>query len=46
LEQALYERQPERAESLIHHSDRGSHYVSIRYAERLAETGIEPSIGS
>lgn len=46
LEQALYDRQPERSESLIHHSDRGSQYVSIRYTERLAEAGIEPSVGS
>lgn len=46
LEQALYDRQPERAESLIHHSDRGSQYVSIRYTERLADAGIEPSVGS
>lgn len=46
LEQALYARQPERNESLIHHSDRGSQYVSIRYTERLAEAGIEPSVGS
>lgn len=46
LEQALYERQPEGDESLIHHSDRGSQYVSIRYTERLAEAGIEPSVGS
>jgi len=30
----------------IHHSDRGSQYVSIRYTERLAESGIEPSVGS
>jgi transposase InsO family protein len=30
----------------VHHSDRGSQYVSIRYAERLAEAGIEPSVGS
>jgi len=45
LEQALYERQPDR-DSLIHHSDRGSQYVSIRYTERLAEAGIEPSVGS
>ena len=35
-----------RSESLIHHSDRGSQYVSIRYTERLAEAGIEPSVGS
>jgi transposase InsO family protein len=45
LEQALYDRQPERDE-LTHHSDRGSQYVSIRYSERLAEAGIEPSVGS
>ena len=45
LEQALYDRQPDR-DSLIHHSDRGSQYVSIRYTERLAEAGIEPSVGS
>lgn len=46
LEQALYARQPERDDSLIHHSDRGSQYVSIRYTERLAEAGIETSVGS
>ena len=46
LEQALYARQPHRAGGLIHHSDRGSQYVSIRYTERLAEAGIEPSVGS
>jgi len=46
LEQALYARQPERDSSLIHHSDRGSQYVSIRYSERLTEAGIEPSVGS
>ena len=46
LEQALYDRQPERQDALIHHSDRGSQYVSIRYSERLAEAGIEPSVGS
>ena len=45
LEQALYARQPER-DRLVHHSDRGSQYVSIRYTERLAEAGIEPSVGS
>jgi transposase InsO family protein len=45
LEQALYARQPERDE-LICHSDRGSQYVSIRYTERLAEAGIDPSVGS
>jgi len=46
LEQALYARQPERSDALVHHSDRGSQYVSIRYTERLAEAGIEPSVGS
>jgi len=46
LEQALYARQPDKSEDLIHHSDRGSQYVSIRYTERLAEAGIDPSVGS
>lgn len=46
LEQALYDRQPERTDVLIHHSDRGSQYVSIRYSERLTEAGIEPLVGS
>ncbi len=46
LEQALYDRQPERDSSLIHHSDRGSQYVSIRYSERLAQAGVEPSVGN
>lgn len=46
LEQALYDRQPERDNSLIHHSDRDSQYVSIRYSERLAAAGVEPSVGS
>ena len=45
LEQALHARQPAERE-LIHHSDRGVQYVSIRYTERLAEAGIEPSVGS
>jgi putative transposase len=54
LEQALYSRgrtsrnRRDHAEDLplIHHSDRGSQYVSIRYGERLKEAGIEPSVGS
>lgn len=46
LEQALYDRQPERTDALVHHSDRGSQYVSILYTEHLAEAGIEPSVGS
>ena len=45
LEQALHDRKPTQS-SLIHHSDRGSQYVSIRYTERLAKAGIEPSVGS
>jgi transposase InsO family protein len=44
LEQAIYDR--EITDELVHHSDRGSQYVSIRYTERLAEAGIEPSVGS
>ena len=46
LAQTLYAHQPERDGSLICHSDRGSQYVSIRYSERLAEAGIEPSADS
>lgn len=46
LEQALYARRPVDQGSLIHHSDRGVQYVSIRYTERLAEAGVEPSVGS
>jgi transposase InsO family protein len=46
LEQALHERQPVRGDGLVHHSDRGVQYVSIKYTERLAEAGIEPSVGS
>jgi transposase InsO family protein len=46
LEQALYARRREREGELVHHSDRGSQYVCIRYSERLAEAGIEPSVGS
>ena len=46
LEQALYDRQPADSDALVHHSDRGSQYLSIRYTERLAEAGIEPSVGS
>ena len=45
LEQALHERRPLHR-GLVHHSDRGSQYVSIKYTERLAEAGIEPSVGS
>jgi putative transposase len=45
LEQALCERRPVGGR-LVHHSDRGSQYVCIKYSERLAEAGIEPSVGS
>lgn len=46
LEQALHARRHSYNGGLIHHSDRGSQYVSIRYTERLAAAGIEPSVGS
>jgi transposase InsO family protein len=44
LEQALHDRRPASRAGLVHHS--GSQYVSIKYTERLAESGIEPSVGS
>jgi putative transposase len=46
LEQALHERRPVRGNGLVHHSDRGVQYLSIKYTERLAAAGIEPSVGS
>jgi len=46
LEQALHDRRPLHRGRLVHHSDRGSQYVSIKYTERLADAGIEPSVGS
>ena len=46
LEQALHDRRPVHRGGLVHHSDRGSQYLSIKYTERLAEAGIEPSVGS
>jgi putative transposase len=46
LEQALHQRKPAQNDRLIHHSDRGAQYLSIRYAERLTDAGIEPSVGS
>ena len=46
LEQALYARPLDDATALIHHSDRGGQYLSIRYTERLAEAEIDPSVGS
>lgn len=44
LEQAIHARRP--GENLIHHSDRGRQYLSIKYANRLAEIGADPSVGS
>jgi putative transposase len=46
LEQAIWDRLDGDPQGLIHHSDRGSQYLSIRYSERLADAGIEPSVGS
>jgi len=46
FEHALHSAGDLRAEGLIHHSDRGSQYVSIRYGEALAEAGVDPSVGS
>ena len=46
LEQALHERRPLQGRGLVHHSDRGSQYLALRYTERLAEAGVEPSVGS
>jgi transposase InsO family protein len=46
LEQAVYERGGDRSNSLVHHSDRGTQYLSMRYTDRLADAGIEPSVGS
>jgi len=45
LEQALHERRPVSG-ALVHHSDRGVQYVSIKYTERLTEAGLVPSVGS
>jgi putative transposase len=46
LEQALHERRPVHGGGLVHHSDRGSQYLSIKYAGRLKDAGVEPSVGS
>jgi transposase InsO family protein len=48
LEQAIWDRLPASGDApeLVHHSDRGVQYLSIRYSERLAEAGIAPSVGS
>ena len=46
LNQAICQRGPAEGGGLIHHSDRGSQYLSIRYTERLADAGIDTSVGS
>jgi transposase InsO family protein len=46
LEQALHDRRPIQRGGLVQHSDHGGQYVAIRYIERLAAAGIEPSAGS
>jgi len=46
LEQAPHEQRPAHKSGLVHHSDRGSQYASIKYTERMAEAGIEPSVVS
>ncbi len=46
LEQALHDRTRAGLDGLVHHSDRGVQYLAIRYTERLADAGIEPSVGS
>ena len=45
LNQAICQRCPPEADTLIHHSDRGSQYLAIKYTERLADAGIDPSVG-
>jgi putative transposase len=48
IEQAIWTRQQEgimELKDVVHHTDRGSQYTSIRFTERLAETGIQPSVG-
>jgi transposase InsO family protein len=46
LEQAIHDRKPVSRGGIVHHSDRGVQYVSIKYTERLAEAGLVPSVGS
>jgi putative transposase len=46
LEQAIYARTGDRLVGLVHHSDRGTQYLSMRYTDRLADAGIAPSVGS
>ncbi len=46
LDQAIWQRKTPINKDLIHHSDRGAQYLSIKYSERLAEEGIDPSVGT
>jgi transposase InsO family protein len=46
LEQAIYDRCDQKVDGLVHHSDRGTQYLSMRYTDRLADAGIAPSVGS
>jgi putative transposase len=46
LEQAIYDRRGAGVDDLVHHSDRGTQYLSMRYTDRLTDAGIEPSVGS
>ena len=46
LEQAIYDRSGHTIDGLVHHSDRGTQYLSMRYSDRLADAGIAPSVGS
>ena len=46
LEQAIYDRRGAGVDDLVHHSDRGTQYLSMRYTDRLADAGIAPSVGS
>jgi hypothetical protein len=46
LEQAIYERRETGLADLVHHSDRGTQYLSMRYTDRLGDAGIAPSVGS
>ena len=46
LEQAIYDRCDAETGDLVHHSDRGTQYLSMRYTDRLTDAGIEPSVGS
>ncbi len=46
LKQASARTAPLQGGGLVHQSDRGSQYLAVRYTERLAEAGVEPSVGS